>query len=288
MKETTQTVHEKAVNRVVDYINQHLYSMPDINTLSDIANISGFHFHRIFKAIIGENIGEFIYRLRLEDIALRLLMRNDNLSDIAEQTGYASKHALSRAFKNHFGVSPSIYRSSPKHVQPFFGKDDRKEIIFNPTPEIRTIAPKTIVYVRIIDVYGAMKSYTEAWHKLGQFAKTNNLINDSVEFIGLSFDDPTITPPSKCRFYACFTPCKEVIPHGCFGVQQIPGGKYVVFTHHGAYHKLIDTYYNIYINWLPKSGLKLKSSLSFEKYLNSPKNTREEDLLTEIYVSLSR
>ncbi|MFR0677748.1 helix-turn-helix domain-containing protein [Dysgonomonas mossii] len=72
MKETTQSEYDKAVNNVVDYINGHLFEVPDIKRLSEIANISEYHFHRIFKAIIGENIGEYINRLRLEYIAEHL------------------------------------------------------------------------------------------------------------------------------------------------------------------------------------------------------------------------
>lgn len=63
MKQSTHNEYEKAVNRVIDYINRHLFDNPDLNRLSGIANIPEFHFHRIFKTIIGENIGEYIYRL---------------------------------------------------------------------------------------------------------------------------------------------------------------------------------------------------------------------------------
>ncbi len=76
MKESTQNDYEKAVNKVIDYINHHLFETPGIQTLAEVANISGFHFHRIFKVIIGENIGEYINRIRLEYIAERLQMSN--------------------------------------------------------------------------------------------------------------------------------------------------------------------------------------------------------------------
>ena len=286
MRKTTLNEHEKAVNRVIDYINGHLYEMPGMVELSEIANISGFYLHRIFKAIIGENIGEFINRLRMEDVALRLQMGSESLSDIAFKTGYATKHALSRAFKNHFGISPSVYRNNPKNIHPFFGCEKRtaQELI----PEIRHIEIKEIVYIRIIDVYGAHESFVNAWKKLGEFASRKKLTDKSTEFIGLSFDDPSITPPSRCRFYACFTPNQKVEPEGPFGVRRINGGTYAVFTHKGAYYKLKDTYYNIYVNWMSKAEYKLKGSLSFEKYLNSPTNVKEEDLLTEIYVPISK
>ena len=284
MRETTQSEYQKAVNRVIDYIDQHLYEMPDIRTLGEVANISGFHFHRIFKVIIGENIGEYILRLRMEDIALRLLMSDDTLENIAYTTGYASKQALSRAFRKHHSVSPSHYRKQAKNLHPFFGDEEREYIAFH--PESRIIASKEIVYIRIIDIYGAEQSYGEAWRKIGKYAAGNNLIDSSTEFIGLSFDDPAITSPSQCRFYAAFTPCREVVPEGEFGVRTIRGGRYLVFTHRGPYHKLKDAYYNIYVRWLPQNNIRIKGSMSFEKYLNSPSVVDEKDLLTEIYVPI--
>lgn len=260
----------------------HLYNVPTTRELAGIANISAFHLHRIFKSIIGENIGEFINRLRLEDIALRLLMKDVTLEDIAFKTGYATKHALSRAFKNHFGVSPSIYRTQSKNLHPFFGNE--KRVTLDLVPEIKKIASKTIVYIRIIDVYGAEKSFSEGWRRLGEFACKNGAINNDTEYIGLSFDDPTITQPTKCRFYACFTSPKKIEPEGPFGVREIPGGLYAVFLHRGAYYKLKDTYYNIYIRWAAQSEYNIRGSLSFEKYLNSPSSVSEGELLTEIYI----
>ncbi len=286
MRETTQNEYEKAVNRVIDYINHHLFETPSIRKLSEVANISGFHFHRIFKTIIGENIGEYMNRIRLEYIAERLQMSNINLEDLAERTGYATKHALSKAFKKHFGMSPSVFRKQDIDPFNFFGKDERK--IIDVVPEVKQIKTKKIVYIRIIDWYGSPESYTRAWKKLGQFAHKNNLLNKDTEFIGLSFDNPTITPPENCRFYACFTVTEDIKPDGPFGVQKIEGGLYAVFTMKGSYNGFLDMYYNIYMRWLPGSDYKLRKGCGFEKYLNSPSHVKEKDLLTEIYVPIRK
>ncbi|MDU1890414.1 MAG: AraC family transcriptional regulator [Dysgonomonas sp.] len=283
MKETTLNEYEKAVNKVVDYINQHLFDSPDIKKLSEIANLSEFHFHRIFKTIIGENIGEYISRLRLEYIAERLQMSDYSLEDIAIRTGYATKHALSKAFKKHFGVSPSVFRAQPKDSRYNFFEENKREIM-PLIPEIRIVEAKKVVYIRIIDWYGSPESYVVAWKKLGNFARENNLVNEQTEFIGLSFDNPMITLPENCRFYACFTTQEDVEATGPFGIQIIDGGEYAVFTLKGSYSQLLDIYYNIFLLWLPSSEYKLRKGYSFEKYLNNPGKVSEEDLLTEIYV----
>lgn len=281
MKKTTLDEYEKAINRVIDYINRHLYDNPGLKKLAEQANMSEFHFHRIFKVIIGENVGEYIGRIRLEDIAHRLRMTKSNLQDIADRTGYGTKHALSKAFRKHFGISPSVYRKQSVDIFPFFKK---KRTVDKLIPEIRQVEEKRVVYIRIMDWYGAPESYTRAWSQLGKFATKNKLLKSDTEYIGLSFDDPTITPPDKCRFYACFTTKDEIKPAGPFGIQLIKGGQYAVFTHHGAYQNLIDSYFYIYVTWLPDSGYRLSGTMSFEKYVNSLHNAKEEDLITEIYV----
>lgn len=285
MKTDTRNTYEKAVNRVIDYINGSLYSMPSIKELSEVANISEYHFHRIFKTIIGENIGEYINRIRLEDIAQRLRAKEYSLQQIAETTGYGTKHALSKAFKKHFGISPSEYCKQPKNIELFF-KQER--VSYTMVPEIRDIAEKQIVYIRIIDRYGTPESYTKAWHDLRHFAKENNLVRADTEYIGLSFDDPTITLPEKCRFYACFTTREKIKPKGPFGVRTISAGQYAVFLHKGEYQKLIDSYYYIYIKWLPHSSYKLRGTMSFEKYLSNRGGIDEDDLLTEIYIPIKK
>lgn len=287
MKQTTQNEYEKAVNKVVDYINRHLFESPDVKKLSEIANISEFHFHRIFKTIIGENTGEYINRLRLEYIAEHLQKTNHTLDEIAVKTGYGTKYALSKAFKKHFGLSPSLFRSQPTDSSHnFFAEDSRRLIPLEPL--IKQVAQKKLVYIRIIDWYGSPDSYAAAWEKLGKFAREKGLLNKSTEFIGLAFDNPTITLPENCRFYACITINKEVSPEGSFGLQTIKAGQYAVFTLKGAYEGLMDMYYNIFIKWLPASGYKLDGGGCFEKYLNSPDHVPEKDLLTEIYIPIAK
>ncbi|WP_029904259.1 GyrI-like domain-containing protein [Prevotella sp. 10(H)] len=286
MKENTRNEYEKAVNRVIDYINHHLFDAPDIKHLAGIANISEYHFHRIFKTVIGENIGEYINRLRLEYIAEYLQTTRFSLDEIAAKTGYGTKYALSKAFKKHFGVSPSAYRSQDKDPFNFFGRNERK--IMELAPEMREVPPKKVVYIRIIDWYGSPDSYRAAWKKLGQFAKKNSLVDKTTEFIGLSFDNPTITAPENCRFYACITTSKEVKPTGPFGILNIGGGLYAVFTLKGPYDGLLDMFYNIFFRWLPESGYKLRNGGSFEKYLNNPDHVSPDELLTEIYVPVAK
>jgi AraC family transcriptional regulator len=94
-------------------------------------------------------------------------------------------------------------------------------------------------------------------------------------------------PPDKVRYDAAVAVNRPVQPDGEFGVMEIPGGSYAVVLHEGPYEGLGKTYQRIYGAWLPRSGHHLRDVPAFEQYLNSPRDTKPEDLQTLIHVPLS-
>ncbi len=72
-----------------------------------------FHFHRIFKAVVGETVNGVTRRLRLELAANCLLTKQfDDITTIAMDCGFSSSQNFAKAFRQHFGTTPSEYRKS--------------------------------------------------------------------------------------------------------------------------------------------------------------------------------
>jgi AraC family transcriptional regulator len=61
------------INRVIDYIESHLDERLSLERLAKVANFSPFHFHRIFGAMVGQTLNQFIARLRAEKAAMQLV-----------------------------------------------------------------------------------------------------------------------------------------------------------------------------------------------------------------------
>jgi AraC family transcriptional regulator len=284
MKVETNSEYHKAINLTIDYINGNLNEELDLKRIAEIANISEFHFHRIFKAYIGETVGAYISRLRLENAAQKLQITNFTLTEIAERTGYQSQYSLSKSFKRHFGVTPSAFKNIQTYFSSQFSNTEHEPLQLH--PNIVNIENKNLVYIRIIAKYGSELDYRSAWKKLWQYAKQKNIVSENCEFIGLSFDDPTITNHQQCRFYACISTDKPIKPEGEFGLQNIEKGKFAVFTHQGAYSGLNRLYQSIYMDWLPSTKIKIRHSMPFEKYLNNPDKVKEADLITEVYIPI--
>jgi AraC-like DNA-binding protein len=103
--------YERRVNRVMDYVQAHLVEDLTLEKLAAVAAFSPFHFHRVFAAITGETLSDFIRRIRLERAASALgLLHDTSVLEIALRYGFSSAATFARAFKAHFGMSATEWR----------------------------------------------------------------------------------------------------------------------------------------------------------------------------------
>ena len=115
---------------------------------------------------------------------------------------------------------------------------------------------------------------------------TAGLLGGGPRFIGLSYDDPEITPPDKIRYDACVKVDESFQPEGEIGVQVLPGGDFARTTHFGPYENLKHTYAALLGQWLPSTDRRFKLEPTREVYLNDPESTAPEDLVTDIFLPL--
>jgi AraC family transcriptional regulator len=104
--------------------------------------------------------------------------------------------------------------------------------------------------------------------------------------IGVYYDDPSVVGPADLRSHACFVVGEDVAcPEGLEEVRTA-GGRMAVLRFKGHYSGLPAAYDYLYGHWLAASGSEPADAPSFELYVNSPMDTRPEDLLTDICVPL--
>ena len=102
-----------AVQRMQDYINEHLTEKITLFDLSNVALFSPFYCARIFKELTGFSPADYIRRLRLSHSALHMRDNKCKVIDVAYNSGYASVDGYQRAFFNEFGCNPHEYAKSP-------------------------------------------------------------------------------------------------------------------------------------------------------------------------------
>lgn len=271
------------VNKVVEYINQHLESSLDIKTLAEISCFSRFHFHKIMRAFLKEPLYGYISRIRLETAARYLRYSQLSVQEIAYKTGYEVPSSLSKAFKQAFGISPAEYRQNKEFTI------KRKALIDDnlklKRPVIKELPTRKVIYTRLWGNYST-NDYDTAWTQLWNYVKANKLFSAGIENIGISYDDPKVTDAENCRYEACLVIHKEPVPSSHIGVKDLEGGSFAVFLYQGPYHQLSVVYDTIFSRWLLQSGYELRESPIIEKYLNNPNRTIESKLKTEIYIPI--
>ncbi|MGM5630884.1 AraC family transcriptional regulator [Apibacter raozihei] len=280
-KFSTKEEYLKRINIVIDYINNHLDEDIDLKKLASISHFSPFHFQRIMKAFLGEPLGSFIIRTRVETAAQLIRYTNLPLKDIAYRIGYNTPSSLSKIFKQYYGISPIDYRKNKKFT---IIKPVRIMENLHLEPQVVSIKPQQIIYIQLFGDYNSL-DYCGTWKKLWEYVKENVLFSSDIEHICINYDDPKVTEPDKLRTDCCLTISAHVLPKGEIGVKEMKGGKYLKVRYQGSYKKLGNVYDTIF-KYIPDNHLSLRNSYSFEKYLNDPEKVKEEELLTELYIPI--
>jgi AraC family transcriptional regulator len=268
---------------VIDYISNHLDEKLDLDKLSDISAISPYHFHRIMSAYLGEPIGSYIIRCRIEAGSTLLKYSSQQIDEIAYKMGYETPASFTKAFKKHFGISPTEFRSTNNF---FTMKTIISENIlpdgFKLKPKIVERVSKKAIYIRLIGDYKS-NDYGQAWEKIWKFIKEKRLFGFNQECLGVAYNDPNITENDKCQYDCCVTISKDIKPEGEIGVKNIEGGRYAAFKFRGSFDNISSVYNSIFKNWLPESNYELRDAPCFEKYIKFSK-TNPDNNKTEVYI----
>lgn len=106
--------HYLSIQNSIDYIELNLTSQLTIESIAEKAYYSAFHFQRIFQAILGYSVKEYI-RLRRLTKSLEDLSRHDeSVLEISLKYNYSSQEAFTRAFKKTFLVTPALLEKTAK------------------------------------------------------------------------------------------------------------------------------------------------------------------------------
>ncbi len=278
MKKITKDEYTQSIYRVILYVEQNYTYELTLEELAKVAGFSKYHFHRIFKSMVGESLSEYVRRVRLSSTTLKF-KTDQKVTQIAMNSGYETNASFSKAFKNHFGMTPKEFGQNAK-----LQKGSKMQ-----EPKMVELDPVEVLYVRRKGAYE--KAAAEAAEVLYGFVYTQkikhkkNLMGKNAQMFGIGHDDPNITPQEKLRCDICVSyDDKSVVPEGEVSVKTIEGGKYAMFLHKGAYQNLKNTYDEVG-NWIVESGVSLRDLPMVEKYLNrDPRKTKPENLRTEIYL----
>jgi AraC family transcriptional regulator len=300
----SEAEYRARINRVLDHISAHLDEELSLAVLAEIACFSHFHFHRLFRILLDETPADCVKRLRLERAAGKLRHDPRSITEIGLECGFSSSAAFARAFKERFGVTASAWRALPaaqlsknRQAGGKMGKESRTRRAYassratgnrdgafpeTATREINsrrmtmnvTIKDQPgyhVAYMRRIGAYGP--EIGNLWEKFCRWAGPRRLLGPETIMLGISHDDPHITPPEKCRYDACITVGADFKPEGEVGVADIPAGRYAM-THYEGPVEGITAAWDEICKWLTSSGYQPDDRPCYELY--SPECSNEK------------
>jgi len=309
------------INRVIDYIDHNIENELSLEKLAGVAGFSPFHFHRIFAAMTGETLTQYIQRIRVEKAAGYLVHNpGKSVTEIALDCGFSGSSAFARAFKAVFGMSASEWRDGGYKQDRKIGKTDSKDSqqlgkqgedfdkascyieseIFNQKwriqmkgksdikaeVEVKDIPEFHVAYVRHVGPYkGDAELFGRLFGKLARWAGPRGLLNSpDARFMAVYHDDPNVTDECKLRTDVCVIVPKDTPVDGEIGKMTIAAGKYAVAQFELANDEYEDAWNALYGGWLPESGYQPADGPCYELYLNNPEEHPQKKCITAIHV----
>jgi AraC family transcriptional regulator len=307
MLQSTKTAYRKEyisrINKAIDFIEQNLENELNLDTISEAACFSKYHFHRIFSAFTQETLHSFVQRKRLERAASYIITQPVlTVSEIAYKCGFSSLSAFSRAFQQRFGMSASELSndgydkfSKNRKLHGKYGKINlntslylRMEEIVKPKinvkmeVQIKDLPDMHVAYVRHT---GAFNQVYKAYEKLMAWAGPRGLIRfPETKLLTVFHDDPKVTEESKLLQSACLTVEKGTKTEGEIGTMIVQGGKYALAHFEISQDEFQAAWDAVMANWLPDSGWQCDDKYPFELYHNNHEEHPEKKFILDICV----
>lgn len=96
--------------QIQQFINQHLTADVTLQAIADHVSMHPAYLSKIFKARTGENLSDYIIKLKMEKAAILLKQTDDKIYQICAKLGYQNPPYLIKLFKKYYGVTPQEYR----------------------------------------------------------------------------------------------------------------------------------------------------------------------------------
>jgi AraC family transcriptional regulator len=268
MMSELRTKASKSMNpaqKALWFIESHLADALTLDEIAGIAGVSRFHLVRAFGAATGFSVMRYVRARRLTEAARALARGAPDILELALDADYGSHEAFTRAFRDHFGVTPEAVRSSTcldhlKLQEPIQMDSTAKDNLQAPRFETAKAFLVAGVGDRFSQENGAgipglwqrfQQSVAHIPGRIGQVAYgvcCNGDDAGNFDYIaGVEVEDFSDLPRE-------------------FSKVRIPEQRYAVFTHREHVSSIRRTVNTIWNHWLPASGLKIADAPNFERY----------------------
>ena len=264
----------------IDFIEKNLTEELDIEDIAAKAALSPFYYQRIFGALCGVTVGEYIRARRMTLAAHELNGKDVKVIDVAVKYSYDSPDSFSKAFQRFHGITPSQAKEPGAPLRSFAPLHIKITMEGGTMMDYRIVekAPFTIVGVKrpfnSDSSYQEIPKFWDEWLAQGEKRPIMGTFGVCLDMKGKDFD----------YWIADLYFPWEDIPEGC-ETRVIPGSAWAQFP--CTIKTLQDTNTKIWSEWLPAlQGYSLAGEYDIEVYL--PPEEGSDDMKVYIWVPLKK
>ncbi len=264
----------------IDYIEGNLASSLEIEDIARTAMLSPFYYQRMFGALCGMTVGEYIRGRRMTLAAQELAGTEAKVIDVALKYGYDSPDSFAKAFQRFHGIQPSKARENGAPLRSLAPLHIKVSLEGGSMMDYRIVekAPFTIVGVKrpfnSDTSYQEIPKFWDEWLAKGENRPVMGTFGVCADMKGKDFD---------YWIADLYFPWQE-IPEGC-ETRVIPGSLWAQFP--CTISTLQDTNTRIWSEWLPAlKGYKLAGEYDIEVYL--PPEGDSGEMTVYIWIPLEK
>jgi AraC family transcriptional regulator len=247
------------------YIESHLAQALTLDEIAGVAGVSRFHMVRAFAAATGFSVMRYVRARRLSEAARALANGAPDILSLALDADYGSHEAFTRAFRDHFGVTPETVRATTCLHQ-----IKLQEPIVMDSTLLDHIKPPRFETGKPLLVAGVGERYNceGAAAIPGQWQRFHKCVENIPDRIGKVAYGVCCNGDDSGNFdYIAGVEVSDFsdLPRE-FSRVRIPEQRYAVFTHSEHISTIRRTVNTIWNHWLPASGMKAADAPNFERY----------------------
>jgi AraC family transcriptional regulator len=276
------------LNQVMEHIEGHLDREIDVAGLARTAATSEYHLRRMFSALAGMPLSEYIRRRRLTVAGAEVLADRESLLEIAVRYGYGSGEAFARAFRAVHGVGPGQARRTGAALvsQPRLtfrltveGSSSMRYRVVD-RPDFTVVGPKARVPLIHAGPNQAIIDFVRGIDRvaLEQLEKLSDQEPDGI--VAVCDDlDPSRAEGTELDYYHAVITSAAVRPEGTTAL-AVPAGTWAVFTTSGPVPRAIqELWRDVFTEWFPSNPYRSRPGPEILRTRLSPdKNEADAEL----------
>ena len=253
------------VSKALWYVESHFATEITLDDVAQMSNVSRYHISRVFGVATGLPVMRYIRGRRLTEATRALSNGAADILSVALDYGYGSHEAFTRAFRDHFGVTPEVVRAerrldNMKLVEPL-RMDKIQHVNLEPP---RFESSRALLIAGIGERYNCenLAGIASQWqrflphfgHVPGQVGRvaygviSNTDEAGNIDYLaGVEVSDFSHVDPELARL-------------------RVPEQRYAVFRHRDHISSIRATMFTIFNQWLPESGHRVVDAPELERY----------------------